>query len=253
MTGTLATLRRKRTGVFLLNLVYFLALLGLGVLLFLRGQTGAVYILVAVCVVLYLLVVRPMTKRYVGQVRSAILSGTLGSLLEGYAYDPKGGVTARQVQDTGLVPTSSPKSFFSREHVTGHQGPIQVEAADVTFPIREGRMNAMFSGCYLRLNWPGASLPALTVRQRVGDDQDLPFKQRALLEEIGGFIPGNFYLKTGGETAEVLLRGRFLGFRINPLLPLSEQILTTSPLPELELLLRLLRLMDRKAAARASD
>ena len=61
MTGTLATLRRKRTGVFLLNLVYFLALLGLGTLLFLRGQTGAVYILVAACVVLYLLVVRPVS------------------------------------------------------------------------------------------------------------------------------------------------------------------------------------------------
>ena len=87
----------------------------------------------------------------------------------------------------------------------------------------------------------------------MGDDQDLPFKQRALLEEISGFIPGNFYLKTEGETAEVLLRGRFLGFRINPLLPVSEQILRTSPLPELELLLRLVRLMDRKAAARSSD
>ena len=253
MTGTLATLRRKRTGVFLLNLVYFLALLGLGTLLFLRGQTAAVYILVAACVVLYLLVVRPVTKRYVAQVRSEILAHTVGALLEGYTYEPKSGVTARQVQDTGLVPTSSPKSFFSREHITGHQGPIQVEVADVTFPIREGNMNAMFSGCYLRLNWPGASLPALTIRQRVGDDQDLPFKQRALLEEISGFIPGNFYLKTEGETAEVLLRGRFLGFRINPLLPVSEQILRTSPLPELELLLRLVRLMDRKAAARSSD
>lgn len=253
MAGTLKTLRRKRTGVFVLNLLYFLALLGLGFLLFLRGQTGAAYVLVAVCVVLYLLAVRPVTKRYVAQVREAIFANTLGRLLEDYQYSPKSGVTAQQVQASGLVPTTSPKSFFSREHVTGRQGAVQVEIADVTFPIREGGLNAMFSGCYIRLDRPGADLPGLTVERRVRDDLDIPAKQRALLEQIGGFIPGNFYLKAEGETAEVLLRGRFLGFRINPLLPVGEQTLNTSPLPELELLLDLFRLMDRPGTSHSSD
>lgn len=242
MAGAMQNLNRKRTGVFLLNLVYFLALLGLGILLFLQGQTGAAYLVVTGCVVVYLLLVRPVTKRYVKLVRQEILADTLGQILEDYQYQEKSGVTAQKVQESGLVPTTSPKSFFSREHITGRQGDIQVEAADVTFPIREGKLNAMFSGCYLRLTWPGAELPDVTVRRGERSELSLPIKQKELLDQMCSYIPGNLYLSTHGQQAEFLLRGRFLGFRINPLMPVSQP--TESPLPELELALRLVRLMN---------
>ena len=245
MAGAMQSLSRKRTGIFLLSLLYFLALLGLGVLLFLQGQTGAAYLVVIGCVLLYLLLVRPMTKRYIKLVRQEILAATLGQELEDYTYQEKGGVTARQVQESGLLPTTSPKSFYSREHITGRQGPIQVEAADVTFPIQEGKFNAMFSGCYIRLTWPGADLPALTVRRGALGGLSLPVKQKAILDEMCGYIPGNLYLHVGGERAELLLRGRFLGFRINPLMPVDEANWNHSPLPELDQALRLVRLMGR--------
>lgn len=246
MAGAMQDLSRKRLGVFALNLIYFLALLGLGVLLFLQGALEGAYWLVAACLVLYLLVVRPATKRYIRLVRREILESTLGQTLEDYQYEEKGGVTPRQVQDSGLVPTTSPKSFFSREHITGRQGDIQVEAADVTFPIQQGKLNAMFSGCYLCLTWPGAQLPDVTVRRGSVSELSLPLKQKQLLEEMCAFIPGNLYLHTHGQQAELLLRGRFLGFRINPLMPVSEP--TESPLPELELALRLVRLMNSRSS-----
>ena len=44
---------------------------------------------------------------------------------------------------------------------------------------------------------------------------------------------------------EILVRGRFLGFRINPLMQLTESTLNASPLPELKPLLELLRRMAR--------
>ena len=178
-------------------------------------------------------------------VPGTILAATLGQELEDYTYQEKGGVTARQVQESGLLPTTSPKSFYSREHITGRQGPIQVEAADVTFPIQEGKFNAMFSGCYIRLTWPGADLPALTVRRGALGGLSLPVKQKAILDEMCGYIPGNLYLHVGGERAELLLRGRFLGFRINPLMPVDEANWNHSPLPELDQALRLVRLMGR--------
>lgn len=243
MAGAMQDLSRKRLGVFALNLVYFLVLLGLGALLFLQGALEGAYWLVAACLILYLLIVRPATKRYIRLVRREILDATLGQVLEDYQYDEKGGVTPQQVQNSGLVPTTSPKSFFSREHITGHQGAIQVEAADVTFPIREGKLNAMFSGCYICLTWPGAELPDVTVRRGEYRKLSLPIKQKELLDQMCSYIPGNLYLYTSGQQAQLLLRGRFLGFRINPLMPVSES--AESPLPELELALRLVRLMNR--------
>lgn len=250
MAGAMQNLSRRRTGIFLLNLLYFLALLGLGILLFLQGQTGAAYLVVIGCLVLYLLLVRPMTKRYVKLVRQEILNGTLGEVLEDFTYQEKSGVTARQVQDSGLIPTTSPKSFYSREHITGRQGDILVEAADVTFPIQEGKLNAMFSGCYICLTWPGVTLPELTVHRSEHSGLSLPHKQKELLDQLCSYIPGNLYLSMHGERAELLLRGRFLGFRINPLMPVEEGCLKESPLPELELALRLMRQMNRGTGSR---
>ena len=50
MGGIMQTLSRQRTRIFLVNLLYFAALLGIGVLIFLMNLGGAVYLLAAVCV-----------------------------------------------------------------------------------------------------------------------------------------------------------------------------------------------------------
>lgn len=69
MGGIMQTLSRQRTRIFLVNLLYFAALLGIGVLIFLMNLGGAVYLLAAVCVMCYLVLLRPFSRRYVGQVR----------------------------------------------------------------------------------------------------------------------------------------------------------------------------------------
>lgn len=241
MGGTVQALNRQRTKIFLVNLVYFAVLLGLGVLIFLMNLGGALYLLAAVCAVCYLVLLRPFSRRYVGQVRNEILQRTVGQELEDYHYNPKGGVTSEQVQASGLVATTQPKAFFSREHVTGRFGPIELELADVTFPITEGKLNAMFSGCYGTLRYPGASLPEFTVKGGKLGSVSLPAQEKKLLEQACSYIPGSLYLRTQGDQMDLLVRGRFLGFRINPLMPLTEPALNASPLPEVRPLLELVR------------
>lgn len=65
-----------------------------------------------------------------------------------------------------------------------------------------------------------------------------------LVESLGELIPGSLYLKAGGETLTLLLRGRFLGFRVNPLVQISEQTLGANPFPELRQAMQLARLMQ---------
>lgn len=245
MAESLAALRRKHTDVLLLNLLYFLALLVLGVLFFLKGFGGmAAYVLAVLCVVGYLFLVRPMQKRYVSAVRESVLRHTVCAGLEGLTYQPKGGVTAEDVQASGLFSIIRPNAFMSREHITGQTGPVQVELADVTFPIVENGLNAMFSGAFLELTWPGMALPETTVQ--AGETRAvLPKQQRALVKELGELIPGSLYLQSGGRKLTLLLRGRFLGFPVNPLLPASDRILQANPFPELEQALRLIRLMGQ--------
>ena len=48
-------------------------------------------------------------------------------------------------------------------------------------------------------------------------------------------------------TLPLLLRGRFLGFRINPLMRINEATLGVNPFPELAQALRLARLMRRRS------
>ena len=73
-----------------------------------------------------------------------------------------------------------------------------------------------------------------------------PAGEKKLLEQACSYIPGSLYLRTQGDEMEILVRGRFLGFRINPLMQLTESTLNASPLPELKPLLELLRRMVRK-------
>ena len=76
----------------------------------------------------------------------------------------------------------------------------------------------------------------------------LPKQQMELVEKLGELIPGSLYLKAGGETLTLLLRGRFLGFRVNPLMQISEQTLGANPFPELGQVIQLARLMRLKQA-----
>lgn len=240
VTAEEQALSRRRTRMLLVNLAYFLVLLALGVLFFLKGAGGtAAYALLVLCVAGYLLLVRPLRGRYAAAVRETVIRQTVGAGLDGLSYAPKGGVTAQAVQV--FFPAVNPGAFMSREHVTGHAGPIRAELADVTFPISEGGRNAMFSGAFVELTWPGAALPALAVRS--GDTANIPKRLAALTEELGALIPGSLFLHSGGETLTLLLRGRFLGFPVNPLLPADRRMLQANPFPELDQAIRLIRLM----------
>ena len=137
---------------------------------------------------------------------------------------------------------------MSREHVTGRCGTMSVELADVTFPIIEDGHNAMINGSFVQLVWPGANFAPVTVKAGEWKDLTLPKQQMELVAKLGELIPGSLYLKAGGETLTLLLRGRFLGFRINPLMQISEQTLGANPFPELGQVIQLARLMRLKQA-----
>lgn len=252
MAESLTALRRRHTGVLLLNLLYFLTLLALGILFFLKGFGGvAAYALAALCAAGYLLLVRPARNRYIAAVREAILRHTVCAGLDGLAYQPKGGVAAEDVQASELFSISHLDAFMSREHITGQAGPVRVKLADVTFPIVENGLNAMFSGAFVELTWPGAALPEMTVR--AGEPCGvLPKRQLALVKELGELIPGSLYLQSGGGKLTLLLRGRFLGFPVNPLLPVNDRSLRANPFPELEQALRLIRLMGQNTQDKAN-
>ena len=236
----LPALRQKRLAVFLVNLIYFAALLAVGVLAFLRSAACA-WVLALLCAAIYLLVVRPIVSRYKASLREAILALTVGRELTHYSYAPKSGVSGDRLESTGLVPAPL-QAMHSREHIQGRAGMMDVELADVTFPIRENNRNAMFSGCYLGVTCPGAAFPACRVEAGRTETAALPKKQRELLERLGGTIPGSLYLRMEGERLDILLRGRFLGFPINPLMPVTEKTLSADPLPELAEAIRLAQL-----------
>ncbi len=247
MTEAVQALKRQRVRMILVNLAYFLVLLLLGVLLFLKNAAAgaAGYLLAAACLAGYLLLVRPMSKRYVNAVRATVLRYAVCAELTDFDYRSKGGAAAETVRGCGLVPASA-DTFMSREHVAGKCGTLAVEMADVTFPIIEDGHNAMFNGAFVQLVWPGADFAPVTVKAGETRDLSLPKQQMELVEGLGELIPGSLYLKAGGETLTLLLRGRFLGFRVNPLMQISEQTLCANPFPELGQAMQLARLMRLK-------
>lgn len=249
MKEALQALKRRRVRMMLVNLAYFLVLLALGVLIFLKNAGGGVgLVLVAACLAGYLLLVRPMSRRYTAAVRDAVIRHTVCGELSGCDHRPESGVSPERVRACGLISASSQRTFMSREHVTGMCGTMQVELADVTFPIVEDGRNAMFNGAFVELRWPGADFSPVTVRAGELDGLKLPKQQLELVEKLGELIPGSLYLQAGGETLTLLLRGRFLGFRVNPLMQINERTLGANPFPELGWALALARLMRLKRA-----
>ena len=153
-------------------------------------------------------------------------------------YTPKGGIKPGYITDAGFVNVITEQGFLSRELIEGESGDIQVEIADVTFPIRENGLNKMFSGCMMHLTVPGANMELLDVK--AGDVSHIaPGRERNLVTKLGEFIPGSLYLHREGEKLDILLRGRFVGFQINPLGEVHESTLTSDPLPELGTALKL--------------
>ena len=124
------SLRRRRTGIILLSLGYFLCLLAVGAAVFLNdaGPVTA-YGLIAFCAAVYLLLVRPAIRRYTGAVREAVLEHVVCQDLEGFCYSRKEGISPQVVRDSGLMADNSGKAFASREHITGHKGGMEVELA----------------------------------------------------------------------------------------------------------------------------
>lgn len=237
MERRLQLLRRKRLAMILVNLSYFITILVVGTLVFLRGTSHA-YLLILACFGVYLLIIRPVVGRYRQVLRTEILASTLGQKLTDYVYRQKSGVDREQLQASGLVPVPL-SALHSREHIFGKIDKMQIELADVTFPVRVQSRNEMFSGCYIGLNCPGAKFPTCRVEAGILKEGDMSEQQRKLVENLGALIPGSLYLKMDKERMVLLLRGRFLGFSINPLEAVTERTLTSDPLPELDDAIRL--------------
>ena len=113
-------LSRKRLIMMAANLLYFLALLIAGVALFLVGIGPMGYMVAGILLAVYLLLVRPLNRRYIGCVRGAILTYAVCACLDRFEYSPKDGVDQAAVLSGGLGCSGSGRAFLSRELVRGH-------------------------------------------------------------------------------------------------------------------------------------
>ena len=238
ITEEVVKLQKRRVKMILTNLVYFIALLIIALIMFFMNAGHWIYLPIAAVLVFYIFVDRPMLKGFEQDLRAAILNHGVMKRLDESLYTPKGGIKPGYITDAGFVNVITEQGFLSRELIEGKSGDIHVEIADVTFPIRENGLNKMFSGCMMHLTVPGADMELLDVK--AGDVSHIaPGRERNLVTKLGEFIPGSLYLHREGEKLDILLRGRFVGFQINPLGEVHESTLTSDPLPELGTALKL--------------
>lgn len=238
ITEETAALQKRRVKMILTNLAYFTALLIIALIMFFMNAGQWIYIPIAAVLIFYIFVDRPMLKGFEQDLRAAILKHGVMKRLDESLYTPKGGIKPGYITDAGFVNVITEQGFLSRELIEGRSGDIHVEIADVTFPIRENGFNKMFSGCMMHLTVPDANMELLDVKS--GDVSHIaPGRERNLVTKLGEFIPGSLYLHREGEKLDILLRGRFVGFQINPLGEVHESTLTSDPLPELGTALKL--------------
>lgn len=243
MNDLLQKLRKERILVFCCGIAYFLVLLAAGIFVFLKNAAYA-NMLVAGCLGIYLLAVRPVLSRYQRLLRRAMLEINLGKHLNQLTYEPKQGLSQKELEATGLTPVPL-KSHLSREKIRGKAGIFRVSAADVTFPFHNGNLNEMFNGCAVCLETDFGVFPPLRMEAGIWESGEPDSETQTLAEEIGSLIPGSLYLNTQDNRMYVILRGRFLGFKINPLMDVTENTLAKDPLPELGQILKLARQLCR--------
>ncbi len=235
---TVRELQKRRVRIILINLVYFIGLLAVALVMFFMNAGQWIYLPVAALVIFYLFVDRPMLKGFEQDLRAAILAqGTL-KILDDWSYLPKEGISSSYIIKAGFINVIAENSFLSRELIRGKKGSISIEMADVTFPIHEAGLNRMFSGCLIHMTVPGADAAVLDVK--AGDTSHLNTgKEKRLADKLGEFIPGSLYLHREGDQIDILMRGRFIGFQLNPLMEVHESTLNSDPLKELKTALEL--------------
>ena len=239
MKETVAKLKKARLTVLLANLAYFLVVLALGFLIFVKGRGGLLYGLVAAALAAYLVLIRPLTARYKRTAREGLLRENVCREMSNFVYRPKEGFTAQEFQEAGLMAGDTGKAFLSRELVTARRGGFRLKMADVTFPVKKDGLNAMFNGLLLHITNDGVTFPELSL---TSDESDAPVQTaaKALLEQLRG----EFRLRAGPQGLYLLLRGRFVGFPVNPLLHITEKTMRAELLPEAACAVRLAQVLS---------
>ncbi len=228
MIKPLEDLEKKRKNILLLNVIYAFVILVVGAAIFFLHLYNIAWALILACILLYLLVVWPAGRRYSKNARAVILREVVCKGMKDFCYDPKGGIDGEKVWETGLIRSTKPDTFLAREHITGKMGNIDAELADITFPVNENGHDAVFTGSFIGLTYPKADFPRLFVREGNLNNLGLPPSEYQILKEIGEFIPGSLYVYMKGERLVILLRGRFLGYRITRTMPVTDE----NPYPE---------------------
>ena len=237
MQVTVAKLKKTRLTVLSVNLVYFLAVLALGFLIFVKDLGGWMYGLVAAALVLYFAVVRPTTARYKRAVREALLRENVCRGCKDFTYDPKKGFTSQEFGAAGLMPGDAGKAFLSRELVTARQGSWRLRMADVTFPVKVDGLNAMFSGMLLEICSEDREFPELRLDGENWYTEPVNADARQALDDLKA-RGGQLLLQSRGRTLYLLVRGSFLGFPVTPLLNVTEKTMVAELLPEVRGALR---------------
>ncbi|MGM9605011.1 MAG: hypothetical protein ACI3XG_08085 [Faecousia sp.] len=246
---SLLFLRQRRKKAAYANVLISLAALAVGILLvaFLWDSMGLLCALpVLLVVVIYRVILGILKAGLECDYRRVLLHESICPGWDSLTYSPRHGVEPATFLKSGLFPHVRARDLFRVEHVFGQVGPIEAELCDVDFPLTpEPEDKRRFTGCFLHLTCPGAQLPELRVCGGTPEDTGLHTKALMLVRELFKESQG-VYLSLHGDTMDVLLSGRILGFRPEMGQAPTEEDWKENPFPEVQTALKLIRLLAEK-------
>jgi len=275
-------LEARRQKIRLWYLMYVVGCVVVVILFFLNRQIMAAFALVLL--VLYVFALRPMMKKLRLEFSRENVRVSTGALFEDFSHEVKKGIAPEVIDQAGLVPVSLKKGFISREYMTGRNGRLRVEAADISssYMTQQGgkQRHAWVAGAWTHVTLPAGTGQDLRIVHKGMMDEGLCrkyFEHRQglvclrtgnetvdehffvygaegglpssrflrLLVDLQQYTPGQVSLALRADKLHVLITSRFLSFSGLPLNePVSQKLVDTMPFPEMEKILELARACD---------
>lgn len=254
MAESLLSLRAQRKKAAYRNLLISLAALVIGILLaaFLWDSLGLLCAVpVLLVIIVYRLALGVSKAKLECAYKRVLLEESICKDWDTVTYAPRRGVDPVVFRKSGFFPHVEGKDLFRVESVSGQAGAIRAELCDVDFPLgTESQDKRRFTGCFLHLTCPDAQLPTIRVCGDTPESTGLHAKALMLVRELFARSEGGVYLSAHGDTLDILLGGRIIGFRPDMSQVPDEEMLKENPFPEVSTAVNLIRILvqtDRRS------
>lgn len=251
MEQALNQLTQEQKRIARVNLALSLLTLVLGGLCigFLTKYMGlAVLAVVLVLVVAYRAMLGLNRAHWEAELKRQLLIYGICKDFDSVDYTPRKGLDVQIFRNAGFLDIPMPKSdWFSVELTRAQAGALTAQMADVSFPLVPGskKVDQRLTGCLIHMELPGANYENVTVRPGDKPEEVFP-KQHLLLTELGKETEQGCYLRAHGDSLDVLLPGRILGFHPQKEKVLTEQSLSRNDFPEVHIAYVLAKKLARK-------